>query len=84
MAVLNIKDAEVYRLASEIATATGKSLTRVVRDALRTEHTRIVCRKRDTDRIASILAEMDALPVLDNRPIGEILGDLYDDNGLPK
>jgi len=81
---LNIKDPEVYRLASEIATATGKSLTRVVRDALETEHRRIVCRKPDTERISRILAEMDALPVLDSRPVEEIVGDFYDDNGLPK
>ena len=81
---MNIKDPEVYRLASEIAAATGKSLTRVVRDALETEHRRIVCRKVDPERISRILAEMDVLPVLDNRPIEEIVGDLYDDNGLPK
>ena len=34
---LNIKDPEAYQLASEIARHTGKTLTRVVVDALKHE-----------------------------------------------
>ena len=84
MPSLNIKDLRCTGWRRKSRPRPAKSLTRVVRDALETEHRRIVCRKVDPEHISRILAEMDVLPVLDNRPIEEIVGDLYDDNGLPK
>lgn len=83
MPVLNIKDPECYRLAAEIAQATGRSLTRVVRDALEAERVRTVDPPpRDMAKIKEILREMDALPAVDPRPIEEIIGDFYEENGL--
>jgi hypothetical protein len=81
---LNIKDPEAYRLASLIAEHTGKTLTRVVLDALRHEKARILPRKWDGEKIASILAKAHALPDRDRRPVREIENDLYNEQGLIK
>jgi hypothetical protein len=81
---LNIKDAEAYQLASEIAEHTGKGLTRVVVDALRHEKQRILPRKIDRAKVDAILAEAHALPDLDARSGDELIADLYEQNGLPK
>ncbi len=81
---LNIKNAEAYRLASEIAEYTGKALTRVVLDALRAEKDRIVPRKSDRAEIRKILKQVHALPDLDKRSGDAILADLYDQRGLWK
>jgi hypothetical protein len=80
--VLNIKDAEAYRLASHIAEITGKSLTRVVLDALRAENERLRSPEPDLARARKILDEIDQLPVLDHRSPQEILAGLYADMGL--
>ncbi len=81
---LNIKNAEAYRLASEIAQHTGKSLTRVVLDALRAEKTRVVPRKPDRVKLRKTLRQAHALPDRDARSTAEILADLYDQRGLWK
>lgn len=81
---LNIKNSEAYRLASEIAEHTGKSLTRVVVDALRAEKDRIIQKKPDPAKLRKILKQVHALPDLDKRSGGEILADLYDQRGLWK
>lgn len=81
---LNIKNAEAYLLASEIAEHTGKSLTRVVVDALRHERERIVPRKLDIAKVRQILAELHSLPDIDNSSVDEIISDLYDEDGLPR
>jgi hypothetical protein len=83
---LNIKDPEAYQLASEIARHTGKTLTRVVVDALK--HEREALRRGpqeiDISKVRQILADMHAMPVADPRSVEDILGDLYDEHGLPK
>ena len=83
---LNIKDPEAYQLASEIARHTGKTLTRVVVDALK--HEREALRRGpqeiDISKVRQILADMHAMPVADPRSVEDILGDLYDEYGLPK
>jgi len=81
---LNIKDPEAYELATDIATHTGKSLTRVVVDALRHEKLRVVPRTLDVAKIQSILAEAHALPDVDSRPLAETMNDFYDEHGLPR
>jgi hypothetical protein len=81
---LTIENAEAYRLAAEIAQVTGLSLERVVVEALQHEKERITPRKFDRERVRQILAEVDSLPVRDARSAAEILGDLYDEQGLPK
>lgn len=81
---LNIKDQEAHQLASMIAQHTGKTLTRVVVDALRREKERVVPRQVNMRRIHEILASVDAMPVLDQRPAAAIMADLYDEKGMPK
>ncbi len=81
---LNIKNGEAYRLASEIAGQTGKSLTRVVLDALRAEKDRMVPRKSDRAKLRKILKQAHALPDLDTRPASKILAGMYDQRGLWK
>lgn len=83
---LNIKDPEAYELASDIAQTTGKSLTRVVIDALRREKQmlRTAPEPIDMAKVRAILAELHAMPEVDSRSPDEILNDLYDQNGLPR
>lgn len=81
---LNIKNAEAYELATEIAGITGENLTAVVIAALRERAART--RKfRDRDaRIARLLEHgrrYSALPDRDKRSADEIIG--YDERGLP-
>ncbi|HEY2048377.1 MAG TPA: type II toxin-antitoxin system VapB family antitoxin [Caulobacteraceae bacterium] len=81
---LNIKDPEAHRLAQAIAKATGDSMTRVVRDALR-------------DRLAQLnqakgKASVEELLAIAKRAAAHVKappcandGDyLYDERGLPK
>ena len=84
MPVLNIKDAEAYRLAHRIAEITGKSLTRVVIDALRAEDERIGPPLPDLSQARKILAEINRLPIRDGRSGEEILAEFYDEHGLIK
>ena len=79
---LNIKDPEAYQLASLIARQTGKSLTRVVVDALRHEKDRLVPRNIDRVKAGEVLARAHALPDVDDRPSAEIVADLYDNRGM--
>lgn len=82
---LNIKDPEAYQLASEIAHQTGKSLTRVVVDALRHEKEALKAAARDIDmeRVQAILARFDRGADAD-RSVAAILDELYDEQGLPR
>lgn len=82
---LNIKHPDADRLARELAAKTGESLTdavlNAIRERLRREETR---RKAPSLRreLAKIRARCAALPVLDSRTAGEIVG--YDQHGLPR
>ncbi len=78
---LNIKDPEAYELARQIADHTGKSLTRVVVDALRQEKDRVLPRRVDRDAIRKLLAHAHSLPERDPRSSSEILADMYDEHG---
>lgn len=81
---LSIKHEEADRLARELASLTGESLTQAVVIALRErlERQRIRSPKRPLrEEIMAIGRRCAALPLLDTRSDDEILG--YDDQGLP-
>ncbi len=81
---LNIKDAEAYRLASELAEMMGESLTEAVRVSLRERLERERRRRPDPVLVEKMLEISDrcaARPVLDSRSDDEIIG--YDERGLP-
>jgi len=81
---LSIKDPEADRLARELATRTGETLTQAVVVALRERLARETGRTRSIplrEELAAIRHRCASLPVLDTRPVHEILG--YDDHGLP-
>jgi antitoxin VapB len=79
---LSIKSDEADRLARELASLTGESITDAVTVALRErldrQRSRRVPRSELTRRIAERLS---TTPVLDARDPDAILG--YDDRGLP-
>jgi antitoxin VapB len=85
MPSLNIKDPEVYAIATELARRTGTSLTEVVRESLRNslqaEKARRSGQSRTLNRVMEIAERVSSYPVLDSRSPEEILG--YDENGLP-
>jgi len=81
---LSFADAEIDRLAREVASLTGVSLTEAVRTALaeRLERER---RKRGqgrslAERLDEIALECASLPDYDTRTPDEIIG--YDDKGM--
>jgi antitoxin VapB len=81
---INIKDAETDRLARELASVTGESLTAAVAIAVRERLDRVRSLPRGRDLAAeldSIALRCAALPILDERPEEEILG--YDERGMP-
>ena len=81
---LSIKDPEADRLARELATRTGETLTEAVVVALRERLARETGRARAVplaDELAAIRRRCAALPVLDTRSAEEILG--IDQHGLP-
>lgn len=81
---LNIKNAEAYELASELAELTGESVTAAVTKALR-EKVEREHKLRDRDARLARIMELSRIssswPDRDTRTAEEILG--YDENGLP-
>jgi antitoxin VapB len=81
---LSIKNPEADRLARELASTTGESLTQAIIRALRERLLRERGRARSvplTEELRSIRKRCSTLPVLDDRTPDEIVG--YDENGLP-
>lgn len=80
---LSIKSDEADRLARELATETGESLTEAVVVALQERLARKHARRSPpmSTRLRRLQSDVAMLPVLDPRTPEEILG--YDDNGLP-
>ena len=77
---LNIKDPAVYAMAAELSRLTGKSMTRVVSDALRSELERHQTKTVDRAAVQKLLDEIDAIPRQpEPRSHDEILG--YDAQG---
>ena len=84
---LSLKHPEVDRLARELASRTGESLTVAILNALKERLTREqgrIHRRRPClrDEIRAIRHRCATLPVKDRRSADEILG--YDDKGLPR
>lgn len=84
---LNIRDPEVHRLARDVATATGETITEAVKQALRERLTKISTvsaaeRERRLAAIEDVVRRFQSLPELDPRTPDEILD--YDENGLPR
>jgi antitoxin VapB len=81
---LNIKDPEVYDLARKLSRHTGKSLTEVVRLALRERLAREKQQETDDlvmEKLMEISDRCAARPAGDRRSDEEIIG--YDDRGIP-
>jgi len=82
---LSIKHPEADRLARELASQTGESLTEAVITALRERLVRERGRSRGlplSEELRSIGERCASLPVVDGRGPDEILG--YDHRGLPR
>lgn len=81
---LNIKDPEVYRLARELAAATGESMTEVVRQSLRERLRREKHSQAENltlEKLREIADRCASRPVLDHRSDEDIIG--YDKHGVP-
>ncbi len=82
---LNIKDAEVYKLARQVADLTGETLTDAVRHALRERLAREQRMRPDPlfiEKLLEISNRCAALPVIDSRSDDELIG--YDEFGVPR
>ena len=83
---LSLKDPETDRLAREVASRTGETLTEAITVALRERLARLRAargrRRPLRDELREIGERCAALPTLDGRSADEILG--YDDDGLPR
>ena len=82
---ISIKSIETERLAREIASKTGESLTGAIQKALEERLDRIKQQRRNqilSSQLEDILRRVDQLPVVDSRTPDEILG--YDEHGLPR
>jgi antitoxin VapB len=77
---LYIKNPAAHRLAEQVAKQMGVSLTEAVIRALE-DQVRQAPKPIDRKKLDAILAEFDALPVLDTRTPDEIIG--YDEFGIP-
>ena len=81
---LGLKDHETDRLAREVASLTGETLTDAVRKSLAERLERERLRRGATTRLADRLEQLGrecaALPDLDPRSPEEIVG--YDDTGM--
>ena len=81
---LSIKDPDVDRLARQLARVTGESITEAVHLAVRDRLEREQRRRGktiDRARVDEIVAQLAALPVVDDRSPDELIG--YDEHGLP-
>lgn len=82
---INIKDPKTDRLARELASRTGETLTAAVSNAISERLERVRGRRGArglADELDAIARRSGALPVLDLRTEAEILG--YDDAGVPR
>lgn len=81
---LSLKDQETDRLARQLATLTGESITQAVRTALAERLERERLRRGHSVRLAEKLMDLGrhcaSLPDYDTRSPDEIIG--YDENGM--
>lgn len=83
---LNIKNKEVYTLASELAMMTGQSMTSVVLDALRIQRKRLSQRENTETRVQELMAIAARCAKHIRQPASAVEhGDmLYDESGMPQ
>ena len=82
---LSIKNDATERLARQVASETGESITDAIQKSLEERWQRLKARRRNralAGQIEDVLRRVDAMPQLDSRDADEILG--YDENGLPR
>ena len=82
---LSIKNEATERLARQVASETGESLTEAIQKSLEERWERLKRRRKGhilTGQIEDLLRRVDALPSQDSRPENEILG--YGDDGIPR
>ena len=82
---LSIKNETTERLARQVADETGESITEAIQKSLAERLARLRHRRRGRtleQQLEDILRRVDALPTIDSRSPGEILG--YDEHGLPR
>lgn len=82
---ISLKDREADRLAREVASRTGETLTGAIIVALRERLARLKGRRRRhslREDLREIGRRCAALPTLDDRSADEILG--YDERGLAR
>ena len=80
---MNIRSTKVVELAEELARLTGENVETAVERAIEERLSRVAS-PVSIDHKAALNAFFDRisrLPVLDRRPVDEIIG--YDDRGLP-
>lgn len=83
---LNIKNREVYDLASELARLTDRSMTAVVLDALRQQHDQLMREQQEQGRAEELMQIARRCAAHIKHPAGAIHhGDmLYDEQGMPE
>jgi len=83
---LNIKNKEVYTLASDLAKMTGQSMTSVVLDALRIQRKRLSQRENTETRVQELMAIAARCAKHIRQPASAVEhGDmLYDESGMPQ
>jgi len=82
---LSIKNEATERLARQVASETGESLTEAIQTSLQERWERLKRRRKGNilvGQIEDLLRRVDALPSLDSRSESEILG--YDKDGMPR
>jgi antitoxin VapB len=82
---LSIKNDATERLARQLASATGESLTEAIHKALEERWQQLKAKNRSrilTSQLEDLLRRVDAMPTLDLRTEDEILG--YDEHGMPR
>jgi antitoxin VapB len=82
---MSIKNDATERLARQVASETGESLTRAIQKSLEERWQRLKAKRRDrvlSGQVEDLLRRVDSLPTQDSRPEDEILG--YDEHGMPR
>ena len=81
---LNIKDAETYQLAQELAAYTGETMTRAVKTALQERLERVNKRRSKKSMSEDLLAIGRSFAAQMKGPPIDHAEFLYDERGLPK